>query len=54
MKKYKYYKISKFRKLRYSSNNFNKNLFIVFLPGFMSDIEGKKPKSFQSFAKKIN
>ena len=52
MKKYKYYKISKFRKLRYSSNNFNKNLFIVFLPGFMSDIEGKKPKSFQSFAKK--
>ena len=52
MKKYRYYKISKFRKLRYSSNNFNKNLFIVFLPGFMSDIEGKKPKSFQSFAKK--
>ena len=52
MKKFKYLHISKYRKLRYSTNNFNKNPYIVFLPGFMSDIEGKKPKSFQSFANK--
>ena len=52
MKKFKYYNISRYRKLRYSTNNFSKNPYIVFLPGFMSDIEGKKPKSFQSFANK--
>ena len=52
MKKFHYYNISRYRKLRYSSNNFNKNPYIVFLPGFMSDIEGKKPKSFRSFANK--
>ena len=52
MKKFKYYHISKYRKLRYSSNNFDKNPYIVFLPGFMSDIEGKKPKTFLNFANK--
>ena len=52
MKKFKYYNISRYRKLRYSTNNFNKNPYIVFLPGFMSDIEGKKPNSFRSFANK--
>ena len=52
MKKFRYYNISRYRKLRYSTNNFHKNPFIVFLPGFMSDIEGKKPNSFRSFANK--
>ena len=52
MKKFRYHNISRYRKLRYSTNNFNKNPYIVFLPGFMSNIEGKKPKSFQSFANK--
>ena len=52
MKKFKYLKVSKYKKLRYSTNNFNKNPYIVFLPGFMSDIEGKKPNSFRSFANK--
>ena len=52
MKKFRYYNISRSRKLRYSTNNFNESPYIVFLPGFMSDIEGKKPKSFQSFANK--
>ena len=52
MKKFSYLKISRYRKLRYLTNNFKKNPFIVFLPGFMSDIEGKKPKSFLSFANK--
>ena len=50
MKKYKYIKISKFKKLRYMDNYFNKKLYLVFLPGFMSDIEGKKPQFFKSFA----
>ena len=52
MKKFRYHKISRYRKLRYLRNNFEKNPFIVFLPGFMTDIEGKKPKSFYSFANK--
>ena len=52
MKKYKYIKISKFKKLRYIDNYFDKKLYLIFLPGFMSDIEGKKPQFFKSFAKK--
>ena len=52
MKKFKYYSISKYRKIRYSTNKFSKNPYIVFLPGFMSDIEGKKPNTFRSFANK--
>jgi pimeloyl-ACP methyl ester carboxylesterase len=27
-----------------------KNLYIIFLPGFMSDIEGKKPQAFKRYA----
>ena len=48
----KYYKISKTKKIRYLSNYSAKNLYIVFLHGFMSDIEGEKPKVFSKFAKK--
>ena len=54
MKKFKYLKISKTKKLRYIHNNTNKNLYIVFLPGFMSDVEGKKPQSFKRYAIKKN
>ncbi len=50
MKKFKYLKISKFKKLRYIDNYFRQKLYIVFLHGFMSDIEGKKPQTFKSFA----
>ena len=52
MKKFKYLKISKTRKLRFIDNYFKKRLYIVFLHGFMSDIEGKKPQTLLSFAKK--
>ena len=52
MKKYKYIKISKTKKLRYISNYFKKNLYIIFLPGFASDIEGKKPKTLKKYAVK--
>ena len=52
MNKFKYIKISNSRKIRYLSNYYQKNLFIVFLHGFMSDVEGEKPKAFFKFAKK--
>ena len=50
MKKFKYQKISKTKKLRYIDNYYKKKLYIIFLPGFMSDIEGKKPQSFKRYA----
>ena len=50
MKKFKYLKISKAKKLRYIHNYTNKNLYIVFFPGFMSDVEGQKPRSFKRYA----
>ena len=50
MKKFKYQKISKTKKLRYIDNYYKKKLYIVFLPGFMSDIEGQKPQSFKQYA----
>ena len=50
MKKFKYLKISKTKKLRYIDNYYKKKLYIVFLPGFMSDLEGKKPQSFKRYA----
>ena len=56
MKKFKYLKISKTKKLRYIDNYYKKNLYIVFLPGFMSDVEGQKPQAFKRYAikKKLN
>ena len=50
MKKFKYQKISNTKKLRYIDNYYKKNLYIVFLPGFMSDIEGQKPQSLKRYA----
>ena len=50
MKKFKYLKISKTKKLRYIDNYYKENLYIVFLPGFMSDIDGKKPQTFKKYA----
>ena len=52
MKKFKYLKISNTKKLRYIDNYFRKKLYIIFLPGFMSDIEGEKPQTLLKFAKK--
>ena len=51
MKKFKYLKLSNTKKLRFICNNLKQNLYLVFLPGFMSDIEGKKPQAFLKFAK---
>ena len=52
MNKFKYLKISKTKKIRYLSNYYRKNLYIIFLHGFMSDIEGEKPKAFYNYSKK--
>ena len=52
MKKNKYLKISKGKKLRYLHNYYKKKLYIIFLPGFMSDIDGEKPKIFKEYATK--
>tara|TARA_B100001057_G_scaffold470229_1_gene531374 strand:+ start:1521 stop:2267 length:747 start_codon:yes stop_codon:yes gene_type:complete len=52
MNNFNYYKITKNRKIRYLKNFKRKGTYIVFLHGFMSDIEGKKPKSFLNYSKK--
>jgi pimeloyl-ACP methyl ester carboxylesterase len=52
MNKFKYLKISNYKKIRYLSNDFKNNLYIVFLHGFMSDIEGEKPTAILKYAKK--
>ena len=49
MKKFRFLKISKSKKLRYTVNNLNDKLYVVFLHGFMSDIEWKKPQAFKKF-----
>ena len=52
MNKFKYLKISKSIKIRYLKNNFKKNPYVVFLHGFMSDLEGEKPKKLKKFCDK--
>jgi len=52
MNKFKYLKISNTKKIRYLSQNYKKNLYIIFLHGFMSDLEGDKPKALSKYCKK--
>ena len=52
MTKFNYYKLSKAKKIRYLKLYQKNRDYIVFLHGFMSDLDGKKPKSFLKFAKK--
>ena len=52
MNKFKYLKISNNKKIRYLTINSSNNLYIVFLHGFMSNIEGEKPKTIFKYAKK--
>ena len=54
MTKFYYLKLSKSKKIRYLKHIQKDSDYIVFLHGFMSDLEGKKPKVFLNFAKKIN
>jgi len=50
MIKYNFYKLSKLKKIRYLKNNQKDKPYIVFLHGFMSDLDGKKPKAFLRYA----
>ena len=52
MTNFKYHRISKARKIRYICNIYKNTPFLVFLHGFMSDLEGKKPNAFLKFSKK--
>ena len=52
MNKFKFLKISNTKQIRYLSNTSKKKLYIVFLHGFMSNIEGEKPKAIFKYAKK--
>ena len=52
MTNFNFLKINKTKKIRYLKIHKKKATYIVFLHGFMSDLEGKKPKTFLNFAKK--
>ena len=52
MTRYCYYEISKSKKIRYLKKVQKDSTYIVFLHGFMSDLQGKKPKALLDFAKK--
>ena len=52
MTNFNYLKISTTRKIRYLKLHQKNATHIVFLHGFMSDLEGKKPQAFLKFAKK--
>ena len=52
MTSFSYFKINRSKKIRYLKYNQTGATYIVFLHGFMSDLEGKKPKFFYNFAKK--
>ena len=52
MNNFRYHQISKNKKIRYIYRVYKNTPFIVFLHGFMSDLEGKKPNVFFRFAKK--
>ena len=55
MNKYKFLKISPSKKIRYLINKYKKKPYVVFLHGFMSDLEGQKPRKILKFcnSKKI-
>tara|TARA_B100000614_G_C14436961_1_gene448575 strand:- start:50 stop:796 length:747 start_codon:yes stop_codon:yes gene_type:complete len=54
MTNFSHFKISKNKKIRFLKIYKKKGTFIVFLHGFMSDLNGKKPKALFKFSKKNN
>ena len=52
MSKFKYLKISKNKKIRYLLNPTYGDIYVLFLHGFKSDLEGDKPKTLFKFCKK--
>ena len=55
-KRFKFFYISKTKKIRFLSIKSHSSLCVIFLHGFMSDIEGEKPTKFAKYCrrKKIN
>ena len=51
MAQFKFHKISNSKRIRYISKIYKNSDLIVFLHGFMSDLEGEKPRAFLNFAK---
>ena len=51
MIKFNRIRINKLLKIRYLKISEKKNTFLIFLHGFMSDLEGKKPKTLHTFAR---
>ena len=49
MNKYKFLKISSSKKIRFLINKYKKKPYVVFLHGFMSDLDGEKPKKILKF-----
>ena len=52
MTKFNYLNLTKTKKIRYLKLIQKNSPYIVFLHGFMSNLEGKKPRTFLNFAKK--
>ena len=52
MTNFNYLKLTKSKRIRYLKHIQKNSDYIVFLHGFMSNLEGKKPKTFLNFAKK--
>ena len=52
MTSYKYLRLGLTKRIRYLKHTQRKQAYLVFLHGFMSDLEGKKPNTFLNFAKK--
>ena len=52
MAKFKFVEISKNKKIRYLINNTSSDIYVVFLHGFKSDLEGDKPRAIYEFCKK--
>ncbi len=51
MNNFKFLKLTKSKKIRFLKHYQRNSIYIVFLHGFMSDLEGKKPRTFLNFAK---
>ena len=49
---FRFHRLSNSKKIRHIIKIYKNSLFIVFLHGFMSDLEGEKPYAFLKFSKK--
>ena len=52
MSNFSYLKLTRSKRIRYLKLKQKNSAYLVFLHGFMSDLNGKKPKAFLNFAKR--